>query len=111
MSEITRAWIVLIVAGVFEIGWAILLKYSNGFTRLWPSAATAVCLAISMFLLGYAIRTLPIGTAYAIWTGIGAVGTTILGIILFNESRELIRIFFVFLIITGIIGLKIFSGK
>ena len=111
MSEITRAWIILFVAGVFEIGWAVLLKYSNGFTRLWPSAATAVFLAISMFLLGYAVRTLPIGTAYGVWTGIGAVGTAILGMVLFNESKELIRIFFIFLIIVGIIGLKLFSGK
>lgn len=111
MSEITRAWIILFVAGIFEIGWAVLLKYSHGFTRLWPSVVTAICLGISMFLLGYAVRVLPIGTAYGVWTGIGAVGTAILGIVLFNESKELIRVLFIFLIIIGIIGLKLFSGK
>ncbi len=104
-------WIVLFVAGLFEVAWAIGLKYTEGFSKLWPSVFTIVCMIISMGLLAYAVKHLPIGTAYAIWTGIGAVGTAILGIILFNESKELIRIFFIFLIVVGIIGLKIFSGQ
>jgi len=104
-------WIVLFVAGLFEIAWAIGLKYTEGFSKLWPSVFTIVCMIISMGLLAYAVKHLPIGTAYAIWTGIGAVGTAILGIILFNESKELIRIFFIFLIVVGIVGLKLFSGQ
>jgi quaternary ammonium compound-resistance protein SugE len=104
-------WIVLFVAGLFEVAWAIGLKYTEGFSKLWPSVFTIACMIISMGLLAYAVKHLPIGTAYAIWTGIGAVGTAILGIILFNESKELVRIFFIFLIVVGIIGLKIFSGQ
>ena len=104
-------WIVLFVAGLFEVAWAIGLKYTEGFSKLWPSVFTIACMIISMGLLAYAVKHLPIGTAYAIWTGIGAVGTAILGIILFNESKEPVRIFFIFLIVVGIIGLKIFSGQ
>ena len=104
-------WIVLFIAGLFEIAWAIGLKYTEGFSRLWPSVFTIVCMIISMGLLAYAVKYLPVGTAYAIWTGIGAVGTAILGMILFNESKELVRIFFIFLIVVGIVGLKIFSGQ
>ncbi len=104
-------WIVLFVAGLFEVAWAIGLKYTEGFSKLWPSVFTIVCMIISMGLLAYAVKHLPIGTAYAIWTGIGAVGTAVLGIILFNESKELIRIFFIFLIVVGIVGLKIYSGQ
>ena len=104
-------WLVLFIAGLFEVAWAIGLKYTEGFSKLWPSVFTIVCMIISMGLLAYAVKHLPIGTAYAIWTGIGAVGTAILGIILFNESKELIRIFFIFLIVVGIIGLKLFSGQ
>jgi quaternary ammonium compound-resistance protein SugE len=103
-------WLVLFVAGLFEVAWAIGLKYTEGFSKLWPSIFTVVCMIISMGLLAYAVKHLPIGTAYAVWTGIGAIGTAILGIILFNESKELVRIFFIFLIIIGIVGLKIFSG-
>jgi quaternary ammonium compound-resistance protein SugE len=104
-------WIVLFIAGLFEIAWAIGLKYTEGFSKLWPSVFTIVCMIISMGLLAYAVKYLPVGTAYAIWTGIGAVGTAILGMILFNESKELVRIFFIFLIVVGIVGLKIFSGQ
>jgi quaternary ammonium compound-resistance protein SugE len=104
-------WIVLFVAGLFEVAWAIGLKYTEGFSKLWPSVFTIVCMIISMGLLAYAVKHLPIGTAYAIWTGIGAVGTAILGIVLFNESKELVRIFFIFLIVVGIVGLKLFSGQ
>jgi quaternary ammonium compound-resistance protein SugE len=104
------AWFILFIAGLFEVAWAIGLKYSDGFTRLWPSVFTIVSVIISMGLLAYSLKYLPVGTAYAVWTGIGAVGTAILGIFLFNESKEFIRIFFIFLIIVGIVGLKIFSG-
>jgi quaternary ammonium compound-resistance protein SugE len=104
-------WVVLFVAGLFEIAWAIGLKYTEGFSKLWPSVFTIVCMIISMGLLAYAVKHLPIGTAYAIWTGIGAVGTAVLGIILFNESKELVRIFFILLIVVGIVGLKLFSGQ
>jgi quaternary ammonium compound-resistance protein SugE len=104
------AWFILFIAGLFEVVWAIGLKYSDGFTRLWPSVFTIVSVIISMGLLAYSLKYLPVGTAYAVWTGIGAVGTAILGIFLFNESKDFIRIFFIFLIIVGIVGLKIFSG-
>ena len=104
-------WLVLFVAGLFEVGWAIGLKYTEGFSKFWPSVFTVACMIISMAGLAYAGKQLPVGTAYAIWTGIGAVGTAILGIILFNESRELVRIFFIFLIVAGIVGLKVFSGQ
>lgn len=104
-------WIILFIAGLFEVAWAIGLKYTDGFSKLWPSVFTIVCMLVSMGLLAYAVKYLPVGTAYAIWTGIGAVGTAVLGIILFNESKELVRIFFIFLIVVGIVGLKIFSGQ
>lgn len=103
-------WLILLIAGLFEVAWAIGLKYTDGFTKLWPSVFTIVSMVISMGLLAYAVKHLPVGTAYAIWTGIGAVGTAALGMILFNESKEQIRIFFIFLIVVGIVGLKIFSG-
>jgi len=103
------AWIYLFIAGLFEIGWAVGLKYTEGFTKLWPSAITIATMILSFYFLSSAVKTIPIGTAYAIWTGIGAVGTAILGIILFGESKEFIRIFFIFLIVIGIVGLKIFS--
>lgn len=104
-------WLVLFVAGLFEIAWAVGLKYSDGFTKLWPSIFTITSMIISMGLLAYAVKHLPVGTAYAVWTGIGAVGTAILGMILFNESKEFIRIFFIFLIIVGIVGLKLFTAE
>ena len=97
------------IAGLFEIAWAIGLKYTEGFTNLLPSALTIIGMILSFYFLSAAVKTLPIGTAYGIWTGIGAVGTAILGIILFDESKEFIRIFFILLIIIGIVGLKIFS--
>ena len=103
------AWIYLFIAGLFEIGWAIGLKYTDGFTKLWPSVITITTMILSFYFLSSAVKTIPIGTAYAIWTGIGAVGTAILGIILFGESKEIIRIMFIMLIVIGIVGLKIFS--
>jgi quaternary ammonium compound-resistance protein SugE len=101
------AWIVLFVAGILEIGWAVGLKYSEGFTRLWPTVATVSVMAVSLALLGVAVRTLPLGTAYAIWTGIGTVGTVFVGMWLFGEPVAFIRLFCVFLIVAGIVGLKI----
>jgi len=102
-------WIILFIAGLFEVGWAIGLKYTQGFTKLWPTVFTILSIIISMGLLGYTLKFLPVGTAYAVWTGIGAVGTAILGIILFGESKEFMRVFFIFLIVVGIVGLKVFS--
>lgn len=100
-------WLVLFLAGLFETAWAIGLKYSHGFTRLWPSVGTLVAMAISVFLLAQAMKTLPVGTAYAIWTGIGAVGAVILGIILFHEPITIPRMICLGLIVSGIIGLKL----
>jgi quaternary ammonium compound-resistance protein SugE len=101
------AWALLFFAGLFEIGWAIGLKYTDGFTRPWPSAWTVAAMVASVVLLALAVRTLPIGTAYAVWTGIGAAGTVILGIVLFGEPATLPRLFFVALIVAGIAGLKL----
>ena len=100
-------WIILVLAGLFEIGWAIGLKYSDGFSRLWPSVYTVVAMAISLGLLGIAMKSLPVGTAYAIWVGVGAVGTVILGIVLFDEPVNGLRIASVGLIIAGLVGLKL----
>ena len=102
-------WLILFIAGLFEVAWAIGLKYSLGFTKLWWSIFTIISIIISMGLLAYSLKNLPVGSAYAVWTGIGAVGTAILGIILFGESKEFARIFFIFLIVIGIVGLRIFS--
>lgn len=101
------AWIALFVAGLLEIGWAVGLKYTEGFTRLWPSVGTGAALAASMGLLAFAMRTLPLGTAYAVWTGIGTVGTAILGIILFREPATALRITCIAMIVAGIVGLKL----
>lgn len=101
------AWAILVVAGVLETGWAIGLKYSEGFTRLWPSIATASMIVLSLGLLGVATRSLPMGTAYAVWTGIGAVGTVVLGIVLFGESAAFSRLACLGLIVAGIVGLKV----
>ena len=103
-------WYILFIAGLFEIAWAIGLKYSAGFTKLWPSVFTIASMIVSMGLLSISVKSLPVGTAYAVWTGIGAVGTAILGIYLFNESHEIARLFFIFLIVVGIVGLKVFSN-
>ncbi len=100
-------WIILLIAGLLEVGWAVSLKYSSGFTKLGPSIATLILLAGSMVLLGIAVRSVPLGTAYAIWTGIGAVGTAILGIALFHEPASLPRIICILLIVAGILGLKL----
>jgi quaternary ammonium compound-resistance protein SugE len=101
------AWIVLFIAGLMEVSWAIGLKYTEGFTRLVPSAVTLVCMASSVLLLALALKSLPIGTAYAVWTGIGAVGTAILGIVLFGEPATAARLACIGLIVAGIGGLKL----
>ena len=103
------AWAYLTVAGLFEIGWAIGLKYSDGFSKPVPSLLTAVAMAVSLWLLSIAMRTIPVGTAYAVWTGIVAIGVAILGMVLFGESRDMLRLVCLFLIIAGIIGLKFVS--
>jgi quaternary ammonium compound-resistance protein SugE len=101
------AWVLLVAAGVLEIGWAIGLKYTEGFTRPGPTAATVAAMAVSLLLLGLAVRTLPVGTAYAVWTGIGTVGTALLGIALLGESAEPLRLLFIALIVAGVVGLKL----
>jgi quaternary ammonium compound-resistance protein SugE len=103
------AWTILVIAGLFEIGWAIGLKYTAGFTRLWPSVWTILAMIVSVYLLALAVRTLPIGTGYAVWTGIGAAGTALLGIVLLGEPATVARIACIGLIIAGIIGLKLVS--
>lgn len=100
-------WVLLVVAGAFEVVWAIGLKYTDGFTRLWPSLGTVAAMCLSVLLLSLAVRSLPIGTAYAVWTGIGAVGTVILGIALFGEPASAARLICVVLIVAGILGLKL----
>jgi quaternary ammonium compound-resistance protein SugE len=104
------SWTYLFLAAVFEIGWAVGLEYTEGFTKLWPSVGTIIAMILSMGLLAQAVKTLPIGTAYAVWTGIGAVGTAIAGIILFGEPRNTSRIVFISLIIVGVAGLKVTAG-
>ena len=106
MSQ-TASWLVLLVAGVLEVCWAVGLKYTEGFTRFWPTVGTAVALIASMALLGLAVRALPVGTAYAVWVGVGAVGTAILGIVLLGESASAARIASIGLIVAGIVGLKL----
>ena len=101
------SWLLLIVAGLLEVGWAIGLKYTEGFTRVWPSIGTALAMVVSIVLLGIAMKSLPVGTAYAVWVGVGAVGTVILGIVLFGEPAGAVRIASVVLIVAGIVGLKL----
>ncbi len=101
------AWLMLIVAGLFEVGWAVGLKYTDGFTRLWPTVGTVASMILSLGLLGLALRSLPLGTAYAIWTGVGTVGTALLGIALFHESADPVRLGCIGLIVAGIAGLKL----
>ena len=104
--SVTVAWISLLIAGLFEVGWAIGLKYTDGFSKLWPTVWTVAAMIVSLAFLEYALRTLPVGTAYAVWVGIGAVGTAIMGMWLFGESREIARIVCLLLIVAGVIGLK-----
>ncbi len=103
------AWFTLVIAGILEVGWAIGLKYSDGFSKPIPSILTVIGMILSFFMLSISLKTLPVGTAYTIWTGIGAVGTAILGMILFQEPRDTARIICMMLIVAGIIGLKLTS--
>ena len=100
-------WLLLFVAGLFEVGWAIGLKFTEGFTRLWPTIGTAIAMLLSICLLGIAMKSLPVGTAYAVWVGVGALGTALLGMLLFGESASAARLFCLALILAGIIGLKL----
>jgi len=102
-------WLILIIAGLFEVGWAVGLKYTHGFTRLWPTVWTAVSMAISLGLLGIAMKSIPLGTAYAVWTGVGSVGAVIVGIVLFGEPATAMRLACVGLIVAGIVGLRLVS--
>jgi quaternary ammonium compound-resistance protein SugE len=101
------AWLTLFFAGLFEVGWAVGLKYTDGFTRLWPTFATILSMAVSLGLLGLALRTLPLGTAYAVWTGIGTIGTVIVGIMWLGDSADALRLACIALIVAGIAGLKL----
>jgi quaternary ammonium compound-resistance protein SugE len=105
------AWVILVLAGLLEVCWAVGLKYSAGFTRLWPTVATVSAMVASLALLGIALRTLPLGTAYAVWTGIGTIGTVFAGIMLFGEAASLVRLLCVSLILFGIIGLKLVTPQ
>jgi quaternary ammonium compound-resistance protein SugE len=109
-KDIAMAWLILFIAGILETGWATGLKYTDGFTRLWPSVLTIAAMAVSMYLLAVAARTLPIGTAYAVWVGIGAAGTAVLGVVLFKEALTLPRLGFLALMIVSIVGLKLTSA-
>jgi quaternary ammonium compound-resistance protein SugE len=106
-EERNMAWFILVIAGLFEVGWAIGLKYTEGFSKLWPTVGTVLAMIISLGLLGVAMKTLPVGTAYAIWVGVGAIGTVILGMVLFGEPVTMLRIGSLVLIVAGIIGLKL----
>lgn len=104
------SWIILVIAGLFEIGWAVGLKYTHGFTRLWPSVLTVGAMTASVVLLGLALRSLPLGTAYAVWTGIGTVGTVLFGIFVLGEPASAARLACILLIVSGIVGLKILAS-
>ena len=103
------AWTLLLVAGLCEVAWAVGLKYTEGFSRLWPSVLTLLMMVVSVVLLALALKRIPLGTGYAVWTGIGAVGTALVGMLLFGESREVLRLVFIGLIVAGIVGLKTVS--
>jgi quaternary ammonium compound-resistance protein SugE len=101
------AWLLLVIGCIFEVGWAIGLKYSEGFTRVWPTLWTALAMLISLWLLGLAMKSLPVGTAYSVWVGVGAIGTVVLGIVLFGEAANAVRLASIALIIVGIVGLRL----
>ena len=104
------SWYILLLAGLFEVGWAIGLKYTQGFTRLVPTLLTGASMVVSLGLLGLALKSLPVGTAYAVWTGIGAVGAAVVGVLVHGEPATVVRAVCVLLIVAGIVGLKLFSG-
>jgi quaternary ammonium compound-resistance protein SugE len=101
------AWLLLVIGCIFEVGWAIGLKYSEGFTRVWPTLWTALAMLISLWLLGLAMKSLPVGTAHSVWVGVGAIGTVVLGIVLFGEAANAVRLASIALIIVGIVGLRL----
>jgi quaternary ammonium compound-resistance protein SugE len=103
------AWTYLVIAGLFEIGWAVGLKYTEGFTRLWPSLGVLAAMGVSFFLLSISLKTIPVGAGYAVWTGIGAAGTAIVGMILLDEPKDVSRVVCIALIISGVVGLRVFS--
>ena len=103
-------WIILFIAGIFEIAFAVGLKYTDGFTKLWPSVFTTISMIISVLLLSMALRNMPIGTGYSVWTGIGTIGTVVFGIVFFSEPANMLRIIFIVMIIVGIVGLKFAAG-
>lgn len=105
------AWLILFIAGLFETVWAVSLKYSDGFTRLWPTVITIAAMAVSLYLLALALKSLPLGSAYAVWTGVGALGAVIYRIIAFGESKDLLKLLFIAMILGGIIGLRSVSEK
>ena len=109
-ATMIKSWSILVVAGLFEVAWAFGLKYTQGFTRFWPSAVTIGLIAISLYLLSLATRELPIGTAYAVWSGIGAAGTAVLGIVVLKEPAEVARLVCIGLIVAGVVGLKLVGG-
>jgi quaternary ammonium compound-resistance protein SugE len=109
-DDMTQAWLALVVAGLLEIGWAVGLKYADGFTRLWPSVWTIAAMVASLYLLAFAARTLPIGTAYAVWVGIGAAGAALLGMALLGEPRDIGRLACLGLIVAGVVGLKLLDA-
>ncbi len=104
------AWVYLLIAGLLEMGWAVTLKYTDGFTRLWPTVGTVILMILSFVALAQAVRTLPLGTAYAVWTGMGVVGTVIYGMVFWHEPRDLFRVVCLLLVLLGIMGLKVASG-
>jgi len=105
----TGAWTCLVIAGLFEVAWAVGLKYTEGFSKFWPSVATVSAMVVSFVLLAQALKTIPVGTGYAVWTGIGAAGTAVIGMTLLGESREVLRIVCLVLIVAGVVGLKVAS--
>jgi quaternary ammonium compound-resistance protein SugE len=107
MKGTLMPWVILVIAGLFEVGWAIGLKYTEGFTRLWPTLGTVLAMIVSLWLLGIAMKSLPVGTAYSVWVGVGAVGTVVLGIVLLDEPANALRLASVALIVAGIVGLKL----
>jgi len=107
MKGTLMPWVILVIAGLFEVGWAIGLKYTEGFTRLWATLGTVLAMIVSLWLLGIAMKSLPVGTAYSVWVGVGAVGTVVLGIVLLDEPANALRLASVALIVAGIVGLKL----
>lgn len=110
MTRETLAWLTLGAAGLFEMGWAVGVKYTHGFTRLWPTIGTALAMILSLYLLSRAVQVIPLGTAYAIWTGIGATGTVLFGMMVLDEPRHALRVLCLFMIIAGMIGLNLYSN-